>query len=422
VTREHAMQARPRGHDVPVATAELRRMLRRDRRPRRLAAMLLIAPLFLFAIFNFVAPVGMVLFHSIDDRAVGTVLVRTLPAIAAWDGSGLPDEAVYRAMYDDLRDARAARTVTIVASRMNAVVPGFQALINATARGITAVDPPLAKAALIGLNPQWDAVATWSAVKRMTGPPFTAMYLLRSVDLTITEGRIAAVPESQQIFITLWLRTFWVSLSVTVLCVLLGYPLAYVMANTGPRVSNVLLILVLLPFWTSLLVRSMAWVALLQTQGVVNDLLLALHLSADRLPLIRNRLGVTIAMVHVLLPYMVLPLFGVMKRVSPNAMRAALSLGANPVLAFWKVYVPQTLHGVGSGAVLVFVLAVGFYVTPALVGGRNDQMISFFIAYFMNESSNWNQAAALSLLLLLFTGAAYFVITTAFRVNKVAIR
>ena len=402
--------------------ADLQRMLRRDRRPRLLAAALLIAPLFVFSIVNFVVPVGMILFQSVDDRAIGTVLVRTLPAVATWDGPGTPDEAVYRAVYDDFRDAKAARTLTIVATRLNAVAPGYQALVNATARRIVEANPASAKAALIDIDSRWGETDTWSAIRSMSGLPFTAMHLLRAVDVTVAGGRIAAVPESQRIFATLWLRTFWVSLVVTVLCALLGYPLAYVMANARPRVANILLILVLLPFWTSLLVRSMAWVALLQTQGVVNNLLLALHLTTERLPLIRNRLGVTIAMVHVLLPYMVLPLYGVMKRVPPNAMRAALSLGANPVRAFVKVYLPQTLHGVGSGAVLVFVLAVGFYVTPALVGGRNDQMISYFIAYFMNESSNWNQAAALSVLLLLFTGAAYLAITSVFRVNRVAIR
>jgi putative spermidine/putrescine transport system permease protein len=407
---------------VTAGTADLKRMLQRDRRPRLLAAALLIAPLFVFSIVNFVVPVAMILFQSVDDTAIGTVLVRTLPAIAAWDGTGTPDEAVYRAMYDDFRDAKAARKVTIVATRLNAVAPGYQALVNATARRITDANPSSAKTTLIDIDAHWGETDTWSAIRSMSGLPFTAMHLLRAVDATVARGRITPVPESQRIFATLWLRTFWVSLVVTVLCALLGYPLAYVMANARPRVANVLLILVLLPFWTSLLVRSMAWVALLQTQGVVNNLLLALHLTAERLPLIRNRLGVTIAMVHVLLPYMVLPLYGVMKRVPPNAMRAALSLGADPVRAFVKVYLPQTLHGVGSGAVLVFVLAVGFYVTPALVGGRNDQMISYFIAYFMNESSNWHQAAALSLLLLLFTGAAYLVITSVFRVNRVAIR
>ena len=400
----------------------LARMLRRDRRPRRVAALLLVAPLLLFAILNFALPVGMLLFRSVDDHPIAAVLPRTLAAIPAWDGTGLPGEAVQRALYDDLAAARAARTLTTAGSRLNAAIPGFQALINATGRSMSAPSPASATAALAAVDSRWTETRYWSVLRQLAGPPFTAMYLLRSFDLTLADGRVAPVPEPQRIFATLWLRTFWVSLTVTLLCALLGYPVAYVMANARPRIANVLLVLVLLPFWTSLLVRSMAWVALLQTQGVVNDLLLWLHLSSERLPLIRNRLGVTIAMVHVLLPYMVLPLYAVMKRLPPNAIRAALSLGANPAVAFWRVYLPQTLHGVGSGAILVFVLAVGFYITPALVGGRNDQMVSWFIAYYMNESSNWSQAAALSLLLLLFTGLVYTALTRVFRVDSMAVR
>jgi putative spermidine/putrescine transport system permease protein len=157
---------------------------------------------------------------------------------------------------------------------------------------------------------------------------------------------------------------------------------------------------VLLPFWTSTLVRTTAWVVLLQTNGVVNNLIQWLGLANGPLPLLYNRMGVYIAMTHVLLPFLILPLYGVMRGIRPEAMRAALSLGAHPAKAFLRVYLPQTLPGVAAGAAIVFALALGYYLTPALVGGGSDQLVGASIAFYTNESLNWGMAAALSLLLL----------------------
>jgi putative spermidine/putrescine transport system permease protein len=186
-----------------------------------------------------------------------------------------------------------------------------------------------------------------------------------------------------------------------VLCLLLGYPVAYQLAALPVRISNLLLILVLLPFWTSLLVRTCAWVVLLQREGVVNDLLTAMNLTTEPLQLIYNRFGVYVAMTHILLPFMVLPLYSVMRGIGPHTMRAAASLGAGPVRAFLRVYLPQTLPGIGAGCLLVFILAIGYYITPALVGGTNDQMVSYFVAFFTNQTINWGMASALGAVLLL---------------------
>jgi putative spermidine/putrescine transport system permease protein len=195
-------------------------------------------------------------------------------------------------------------------------------------------------------------------------------------------------------------RTFVISAAFTVLCLLLGDPIAYLLANLPERQSNLLMIMVLLPFWTSVLVRTAAWMVLLQKHGIVNDLLLHAGVVSRPLELIYNRTGVYIAMTHVLLPYFVLPLYGVMKGIPRSTLRAALSLGATPMRAWWKVHVPQSLPGVAAGALIVFILALGYYVTPALVGGGDDQMISYFIAFYTNQSLNWGMAAALSLILL----------------------
>jgi len=191
----------------------------------------------------------------------------------------------------------------------------------------------------------------------------------------------------------------------------LAYPVAYLLATVPARIGNLLMILVLLPFWTSVLVRTTAWMVLLQREGIVNGILRRAGIISDPLQLIHNRTGVYIAMTYVLLPFMVLPLYGVMKGVSPLAVRAALSLGASPFAAFRRVYLPQTLPGITAGCLLVFILAIGYYITPALVGGADDQLISYFIAFYTNQTLNWGMAAALGLVLLAVTLILYGVYT-----------
>ena len=194
--------------------------------------------------------------------------------------------------------------------------------------------------------------------------------------------------------------TFKVSFLTTGICILIGYPLAYFLSQLPRRAATLCMITVLLPFWTSLLVRTTAWLVLLQSEGLVNDFGIWIGLWNEPLELVRNRLGVYIAMVHILLPFMALPMFSVMKGINPWHMRAALSLGATPFSAFMKVYLPQCLPGIGAGCLLVFILSLGYYITPALVGGPDDQMISYFIVLNTQRTLNWGLAAALSVMLL----------------------
>jgi putative spermidine/putrescine transport system permease protein len=191
----------------------------------------------------------------------------------------------------------------------------------------------------------------------------------------------------------------------------LAYPISYLLATLPLRYSNLLMIFVLLPFWTSLLVRTTAWIVMLQSQGVLNDLFVFFGLVSDdnRLQLIYNLTGTIIAMTHILLPFMVLPIYSVMKTISPSYMRAALSLGANPTVAFIRVYVPQTQSGIGAGSILVFILSIGYYITPALVGGTDGTLISNQIAYHMQSSLNWGLAAALGALLLFSVLVLYLI-------------
>ena len=270
-----------------------------------------------------------------------------------------------------------------------------------TARSIRNAEAPY-RAAFAAIDEQWDMPRYWRVLKQAM-PTFTDFYLLAALDLHRDEtGAIAGVAPENAIHLDVLIRTFVVSASVTLICLLLGYPLAALIARSNGAVASALLILVLLPFWTSLLVRTSAWVVLLQSRGVVNSALAWVGLIDPAMPLnlIYNRIGVLVAMTHILLPFMVLPIYSVMKSIPPVYLRAAASLGAPPFSAFWRIYLPMSMPGVSAGCLLVFILALGYYITPALVGGQRDQMVSYFIAYYANQVTNWGMAAALSAILL----------------------
>ena len=222
-------------------------------------------------------------------------------------------------------------------------------------------------------------------------------------------GDIVRVAEQQRVYLMLFMRTLWLSLVITFTTFVLGFPIAHLLATLPMRKSNLLMILVLLPFWTSILVRVAAWIVLLQSGGLINSALLAMGVIDKPLELVFNRTGVYISMVHILLPFMILPIYSVMKGISPSYMRAAVSLGCHPFASFWRVYFPQTLAGVGAGCLLVFILSIGYYITPALLGSPNDQMISYFVAFYTNTTINWGMATALGGLLLAATLVLYVV-------------
>ena len=204
--------------------------------------------------------------------------------------------------------------------------------------------------------------------------------------------------------------TFELSFLVTGICILLGYPLAFIISQARPRMAAVMLILVLFPIWTSLLVRCYAWLVLLQRRGLVNTWLTDVGIIDRPLQLMHNFTGTTIGMVHIMLPFMVLPLYGAMRSFSLDYMRAAASLGASPVRAFWQIFVPLTLPGLAAGIIIVFVLCLGFYVTPALLGGGRVMMWSMQIERNVTYYSDWGAASALGVVLLVMTlGILWFV-------------
>ena len=375
----------------------------------RLRASGLVLPLMAFVGFTFAAPLVTMLVRSVYDPVVADAIPRTLALLNDWDGLGAPAEAVYETAARELVKARKDRTLGKIASRVNRVQGGLRSVLTKSARRLRRINSGPWRDAMIGINPAWGDARTWHAI-RSAGERFTARHYLNALDLRMRpDGAIARQPEERRIYLPLLWRTLWVSLSITALCLLLGYPIAHLIAHAPPRLGNLLLILVLVPFWTSLLVRTTSWIVLLQTQGVINDVLVALGLIGDdgRLAMIYNMTGTLVAMTHVLLPFMILPLYSIMRVIPPLQMSAAASLGASPFQAFWRVYWPQTLPGVSAGSLLVFILAIGYYITPALVGGSSGQLISNMIAFHMQTSLNWGLAAALGGILLACVGVLY---------------
>lgn len=515
--------------DGALDTRRLKQQLRRSLARQKLQAALLVAPLFVFVIVGFVWPIASMLLRSVENSIVSETLPETLAALdeSGWtfspDGDA-PSEAVFEALHRDigvdLARERADRGGTRLGQRLNYEASGFSSLFRKSfnERRFARLEPPY-REAFIDLDDDWGDPETWAVLLRFA-PTSTDGYLLNALDLTRDfDGALSTIDADEAIHLNLFGYTIWMSLLVTMLTLFLGYPIAYLLANLSTRTSSLLLILVLLPFWTSLLVRTSAWVVLLQTQGVLNDFFVLTGLNnvllsvieifgpvetvsqcaiditqlarigegfltvlADRVAdpasqasmcardvvavfsadgaaaamargeeilagalardsgvvpadlesvesmlaaagaqrglgvfgderflLIFNAFGVVVAMTHILLPFMIMPLYSVMKTISPSYVRAAKSLGATNATAFWRVYFPNTLPGIGAGVILVFILSIGYYITPQLIGGQDGAFISSVIANHIRSTLNWGLACALAVILLAIVGAIYFI-------------
>lgn len=396
-------------HNVASAEqAEIRRAVMRAERPARRRAFLLSAPLLAFLILAFVAPIILLLFTSVDNPETSDVIPRTVAQLESWDETAAPAEEVYAVLAEELRMAQANRTAALLGKRLNYELPGMRSRIVGAARmaAANAVGPYRDK--FLALDAAWGDPSLWRVIKR-NGGALTPYYLLTAVDLERTPaGDLQRVRSDQAVFVGILGRTLLIAAVVTVATLLLGYPVAYVLTIAPAAVAGSMMLMVLLPLWTSLLVRTTAWVVLLQSDGVINDVMLRLGLVAERIQLIFTRAGTVIAMTHIQLPFTILPIYSVMRSIPPTHLRAARSLGAPPFSAFWRVYAPQTLPGVVAGCLITFILSLGYYITPALVGGPSDQMVSNFISFFINRDLNWGQASALGVVLLAVTLAIYF--------------
>ena len=502
--QDYFMTDQTSGADL-LTTADgksLKSSLNRALRRQKIRALMLIAPLLLFILISFIAPIFDMLLRSVENQIVPDTIPRTIEALEEWDADSgtAPSEEVFAAFYTDLAIAEEYKSHTRLGSRLNYEKTGISSMFRSTGRrvgrfdtdaytdgftdadaayadpaqwaawmaddavraslpltadaydawaqltidekndvpaeedpadfvytalyrdlmngnaaaampavDVSAWEPVVISEQFIDANDGWADPEVWATIKTYGGN-YTSGYFLNSVDLQLTPDGVETRPEDERIYITLFVRTIVLSILITGSCILLGYPIAYLLANLPLRSANVLMILVLLPFWTSLLVRTSAWKVLLQNQGVINDILVWIGIISDdnRLELINNATGTIIAMTHILLPFMILPLYSVMKTINPSYVRAAKSMGATDWTAFWRVYFPNSIPGIGAGSILVFILAIGYYITPELVGGTKGVFISNRIAYHISSSLNWGLAAALGSILLVLVLALYW--------------
>ncbi len=402
---------------------KLQQTLRRD----KLKALALIAPLFLFIVATFVVPIVMVLTNSFYDPDIRDTMPATVAALANWDGREVPGEDVFAALATDLKAAQKAKTAALIGKRLNYEIPTLKSKVTITARKLDKVEQGPWKEAVIAIDPVWNNTETWATIKRASAA-YTPFYLLNVLDLKQNpSGSLESIGADRAIYKQLLTRTLGISLLVTLMTLVLGYPVAYMLATVPQRTASLLMIFVLLPFWTSLLVRTTAWSILLQDGGVITQfmsisgitwLLNAIGLMHGEPALYKTRIATILAMTHIQLPFTLLPIYSVMKTISPTYMRAARSLGAKPAYAFWRVYVPQTLPGISAGCLLTFILSLGYYITPALVGGPADNMIAGFIDSAMNSENNWGKAAALGTVLLTATLILYYVYNKLVGIDK----
>lgn len=355
-------------------------------------ATLLILPLVIYAAL-YLLPLISIGSLSVDNGDLSDRFSR----LSAHFGTDAPvNDAAAAALLADLQGMD-SRDRAEAGRMFNQEKQGFRSLLIDTGKAADDIPPTLD--GLTAFDPRWGEPSWWEVLERNV-EPVTWRHVQKATGIKPDgQGGFAIVP-GDDIYLRILVRTFVIAGQVTLLTLLLGYPLAYAVANGTPRVRAVVLVAVLLSFWTSILVRTTAWVVLLQTNGLLNGLLIRLGIVAEPLQLIFNRFGTVVAMTHVLLPFAILPMMNVMRTIPAAQTDASRSLGAGPVETFLRVYFPQTLRGVAVGGGTVFILALGFYVTPALTGGPGDQMLSYYIADFVKKGLNWGMASVLSLMLL----------------------
>ena len=424
---------------VPLK-ASLKKSLRRT---KIRSFLLLLAPL-LFLLIMFVTPIGSLLSRSVDNVDINRVLPETFAQYELWeDKSQVPNEEMFAAVINDIRTTHKVEDsngknigknlLGKAGTRMTYEFSGWRSLLLKTVKSATSVnkrskeevkpykwEAPY-KEKMIKRDKRWGKVEFWQSLGAMKDP-YTFGYYLNAVDLRYDANKnIIEKKEHLKIYKTIWIRTLQVSLMVTIFCLILAYPVSYLLATLPMRTSNLLMICVLMPFWTSLLVRIVAWMIMLQQNGVVNDTLVGIlpcfegmvnlpffgetnldlcFSDEDRIPMMYNFTGTIIVMTQVLLPFMILPIYSVMRGVPPSYMKAAQNLGATPTRAFIRVYMPQSVPGIGAGCILVFIVAIGYYITPELVGGKDGLMIGNFVAREMQTTLNWGLAAAMGAMLL----------------------
>ena len=384
--------------------------LKRAERKNKIRALFLVLPLALFITVTFVIPIISMLTRSVDDKQINTVFPKTFELYKQWDQKELPSEEMYATIFNEIMTAEKWQ-IGKASTRMNYSKSGWKSLIKKSKRKFKKIKEGPYKEQMIAIDKKWANMEYWKALGQMVDP-ITFGYYLNAVDLKYDSNKkIVRQPEKRRIYNYTWYKTIKISVLVTLFCLILGYPIAHLLATLPLKLSNLLMIFVLLPFWTSLLVRTVSWIVILMQNGIFNSILVWAGIISDdnRIQLIYNETGTLIAMTQILLPFMVLPLYSVMKTIPPSYMRAALNLGAQPMHAFYRIYMPQTVPGISAGGLLVFVLAIGYFITPELVGGSDGQLVGHWIAYHLKSSLNWGLCSALGTILLVAMLVLYWV-------------
>jgi len=404
------MSQTAKGEILTTDGIPLKVSLKRAERRNKIRALLLVLPLALFITVTFVIPIVSMLMRSVDDKQINTVFPKTFELYKQWDQKELPSEEIYASLFNEIMTAD-KRQVGKASTRMNYSKSGWKSLIKKSKRKFKKIKEGPYKEQMIAIDKRWADMEYWKALSQMV-EPITFGYYLNAVDLKYDSNKkIVRQPEKRRIYNYTWYKTIKISVLVTLFCLILGYPIAHLLATLPLKLSNLLMIFVLLPFWTSLLVRTVSWIVILMQNGIFNSILVWAGIISDdnRIQLIYNETGTLIAMTQILLPFMVLPLYSVMKTIPPSYMRAALNLGAQPMHAFYRVYMPQTVPGISAGGLLVFVLAIGYFITPELVGGSDGQLVGHWIAYHLKSSLNWGLCSALGTILLVAMLVLYWV-------------
>ena len=404
------MSQTAKGEILTTDGIPLKVSLKRAERRNKIRALLLVLPLALFITVTFVIPIISMLTRSVDDKQINTVIPKTFELYKQWDQKELPSEEMYATIFNEIMTAEKWQ-IGKASTRMNYSKSGWKSLIKKSKRKFKKIEEGPYKEQMIAIDKKWADMEYWKALGQMVDP-ITFGYYLNAVDLKYDSNKkIVQQPEKRRIYNYTWYKTIKISVLVTLFCLILGYPIAHLLATLPLKLSNLLMIFVLLPFWTSLLVRTVSWIVILMQNGIFNNILVWAGIVSDdnRIQLIYNETGTLIAMTQILLPFMVLPLYSVMKTIPPSYMRAALNLGAQPMHAFYRIYMPQTVPGISAGGLLVFVLAIGYFITPELVGGSDGQLIGHWIAYHLKSSLNWGLCSALGTILLVAMLVLYWV-------------
>lgn len=391
-------------------------------RLEKLKAFALVSPLLLFVLVFFVTPICIILIKGIYNPKIKTLIPNTVVSIQNYKYQEVfPSEETLKIFLSELKVLEENRDSGVLAEELNRRVPGFGSVIKKTSRVISKKDIEAIssyKDFLIDVNKRWEDPKYWMVIKR-ANDGFTLSYVLSALDLEFNiQGKIVQKDESLRIYFPILLKTLYMAFLITLITMILAYPTAYYLSTLPKSKANLLMIFVLLPFWTSILVRIVSWITLLQQKGIANDVMMFFNVISEPLDMMFNQFATIVTMTHILLPFMILPLYGSMRSVDQSYIRASSSLGAKPFITFFKIYFPLTVPGLSAGAILVFIISVGYYITPALVGGVDGQMISNMIEFHMRTSNNWELASAMGGILLVITIFLYWVYDRLVGVNS----